>query len=227
MNDILGAGVVDRGVTSGVTPPNGGGSFIFGMNSLTAAAGGVGLRATPQASTDFDPLLLGGSIRGAIKKGASPGNTGWSPFLFIGAQGQSINDNAYMLGLENEEPFRLVLRKGTMVSGIPSATAANSLRRGTDSFLLASDDWFHLRLDMVVNSNGDVVLKGFQNDLDANPVTAPVWEAIPGITDFVDDALGINSGSQPFVNGRMGFGGQFSDASRRAFFDHIEALKQI
>ena len=226
--DSLDAATVDRGVTAGITPPSGGGAFVFGFNSLVGTTGAVALRVTPQGSTNFDPLLKGGSIRGVVKRGISPGNTGWSPYLFIGAQGNSVNDNAYMLGLENNEPYRLVLRKGLMVDGIPAADANNSLRQGTDSFQLAEDRYHHLRLDMVVNLNGDVVLKAFENDLGANPIgSAPVWTQIAGITDFIDDALGINSGSQPFVDGRLGFGCQFTESTRRAFLDQIEALKQL
>lgn len=228
LNDSLDAATVDRGVTAGITPPPGGGSFIFGFNSLDVAQGASALKVSPQVGSDFDPLLKGGRIIGAIKRGASPGNTGWSPFMFIGAQGNSVNDLAYMLGLEDNSPYRIVLRKATIVSGIPVADAANSLRIGSESFQLAEDLWHHLRLDMVVNLTGDVVLNVFFNDLTAQPIgDPPVWEDIPGMPPFIDDSLGINSGSAPYLDGRVGFGMQVSDSTRRGFFDHIEIAKQL
>ena len=231
LNDGLDVSEVDRGVTAGVDKPPGGGNFVFGFNSLVAAAGAVAKKVSPQTGSNFDPLLKGGSIRGVVKRGASPGPIGWAPFLFIGHQGPnpgSVVDLSYMLGIEDAEPFRIVLRKATLDSGIPLADESNSLWRSSDTTGLAEDKFFHLRLDMVVNLNGDVVLKVFENDLTQQPLgVAPVWQAIGGMADFIDDALGINTGSQPFVSGRMGFGCQFSDASRRAYFDHAEALKQL
>lgn len=231
LNDSISAGSVDRGVTAGITPPAGGGSFVYGFHSLEVVEGAVAKKATPQATTNIDPLLKGGSIRGAIKKGISPGDLGWSPFLYIGLQGPSpgsVNDQAYMLGLEDNEPYRIVLRKAILSSGIPIADSSNSLRRSNDSFQLAEDRWFHLRLDMVVNGTGDVVLKVFENDLSAQPLgTAPVWAAVAGMADFIDDALGINSGSQPFLDGRVGYGCAFLDSVRRGYVDHIEVLKQL
>lgn len=231
LNDSISAGSVDRGVTAGITPPSGGGSFVYGFHSLEVVEGVVGVKATPVGTTNIDPLLKGGSIRGVVKKGISPGNVGWSPFFFIGLQGPSpgtVQDNAYMLGLEDNEPYRIVLRKAEMTTGIPIADTSNSLRRSNNSFQLAEDRWFHLRLDMVVNLTGDVVLKVFENDLASQPIgVAPVWEAIPGMEDFIDDALGINSGSQPFLNGRVGYACHFLDSVRRAFVDQMEVLKQL
>jgi hypothetical protein len=88
--------------------------------------------------------------------------------------------------------------------------------------------WLHLRLDMVVNLNGDVLLQVFQNNLTSNPLGgAPSWQAIPGMPEFIDDALGINSGSQPFTSGRAGFGFFTKDVTRRGFLDHVEAFRQL
>lgn len=228
LTDSLAASTVDRGVTAGVTPPSGGGSFIFGFNSLAVAEGGVALKATPAASPGFDPMVKGGSVRGVIKRGASGGNTGWSPFLFLLAQGNSVNDNAYLLGLEDNDPFRIVLRKAAIVSGIPVATSANAMRTSSESFLVADDAWIHLRLDAVVNLNGDVILKVFRNDLTAHPIPGPyTWLAIPGMADFVDDALAINTGTQPYTSGRAGFGVRVQDSTRRAYFDQLEVLRQL
>jgi hypothetical protein len=92
----------------------------------------------------------------------------------------------------------------------------------------AQGTWLHLRLDVIVNPNGDVVLKVFQNDLVAHPLDAPPsWELVPGMVEFIDDHLAINSGSQPLTSGRGGFGASVRDVTRRVYFDHLELLRQV
>lgn len=45
---------------------------------------------------------------------------------------------------------------------------------------------------MIVNDNGDVVLKVLRNDLDAHPLgSSPDWQPVPGMVEFIDDHLGI------------------------------------
>jgi hypothetical protein len=129
--------------------------------------------------------------------------------------------------LQDEDPYQIALRKGTLSDGVPEAAvgALGTLRRSTETYSL--DTWHHLRLDMVVNVSGDVILKCFENDLDSNAVTAPSWTAIAGMDDFTDDALGVNSGSSPYTSGRAGFGFVCSDVTRRAYFDHLECLRQL
>ena len=222
---------VDRGVTAGLTPPNGGGSFIYGFNSLVATAGAAGL-FTNQAN--FAPMTKGGRISGAIKRGVSGGPTSFSPMLFIGLQGPDVSDSGYLLGLSDADPHHISLVKGAINAGIGDSIGVNGvLVRGTEA--IAADTWKHLRLDMAVNLTGDVVLSVFENDLDTNPVTAPVWTPIPGMDAispssgqaFIDDSLGINSGSAPFLDGRAGFAFDYADAARRGFFDHIQIARQL
>lgn len=234
LSDDLDLASLDRGVTTGIARPNGGGDFVLGFNSLSASAGAAGY-FTNQTNFAPTPANKGGSIRGAIKRGNGGGATGFSPLLFIGAQGASVNDAAYLLGLEDNDPHRIVLRKATIVAGVPAAVAGldSVLRVSTPTF--AQNTWLHLRLDMIVNLSGDVILACWANDLDTNPVTAPVWEAIDGMDDFVDDSLGVNSTdagvaaafAAPFTSGRMGFAFQTADVTRRGFFDHIEAIRQL
>lgn len=226
LTDGLDIANVDRGVTAGQTPPAGGGTFVFGFNSLQVVTGAVGLFGN---QTNFAPMAKGGSVRAAIKRGTSGGTTGWAPFIFIGLQGGSVNDNGYLLGIQDTDPPHIILRKGTVVAGLATGTpdpAVNQiLTRSTDA--VAIDDWIHLRLDMVVNTSGDVILKVFRNDLTVNDVDAAIWESIPGMADFTDDSLGINTGSAPFTSGRAGFAHQNSDVTRRSFFDHVEILRQL
>ena len=225
LNDGLDAATVDRGVTTGIARPPGGGSFVFGFNSLSTAPGAVGLFTN---QLNFAPMAEGGSIRGAIQRGVSGGPLGFAPFLFIGLQGPSANDLGYILGLGDGDPHHIVLRKGALVGGLPDTPPGPQgvLRRSAATFMPAT--WLHLRLDMVVNLNGDVLLQVFQNDLAAHPLgTAPDWQPVPGMDEFIDDALGINSGSQPYTSGRAGFGFTTRDVTRRGFVDSIECYRQI
>ena len=225
LNDGLDAAAVDRGVTTGVARPPGGGNFVFGLNSLATAQGAVGLFTN---QVNFAPVAKGGSVRGAIQRGVSGGPLNFAPFLFVGMQGPSVNDLGYLLGLGDGDPHHVVLRKGALSGGLPDIAPGTQgvLRRSTGTFLPAT--WLHLRLDMVVNLNGDVLLQVFQNDLVAHPLgTAPSWVAVPGVDQFIDDALGINSGSQPFTSGRAGFGYFTKDVTRRGFFDQVEVYRQL
>lgn len=230
LGSSLSLGNVKRGVTAGSTKPNGGGTYVYGFNSVSATAGAVGLY-TNQAN--FIPTAKGGSLRAAIMRGPSASPTGFSPFLFIGGQGTSVSDNAYMLGLSDAAPTSLVLRKGSIAQGIVDGETGDEgiLAKSTGTY--DEGTWYHFRLDMIVNPSGDVVLRVYQNNLGANAVTAPVWAAVDGLdgaTDgaaFVDDSLGVNSGSLPFATGYMGFGFQVEGLSRRSYFDHIEALRQV
>lgn len=224
---VFGAAAADiaRGVTAGFTPPNGGGNFVFGFNSKVSGAKATGLYYN---ATNFAPLrddngyATGGSVRGCLKRGRSVSSVGYSIGLFIGLQATTENDTGYILGLSNDDPSAIVLAKTTPLTGLTSAAA---LAVSSETFTW--DTWLHLRLDAIVNPNGDVVLKCFRNDLDTNPVTAPVWEAISGLSDFIDDSLGINSGSNPLAGGYGGWFFQSTAASMRGFIDQFELHRQM
>jgi hypothetical protein len=139
-----------------------------------------------------------------------------------------VNDKGYLLGLGDGDPHHIILRKGALADGLPDAPAGTQgvLSRSTGTF--APGTWLHLRLDMVVNQNGDVLLQVFQNDLTAHALgSAPDWQAVPGMDQFIDDALGINSGSAAFTSGRAGFGFFTKDVTRRGFLDEIEIYRQL
>jgi hypothetical protein len=214
---------VDRGVTAGVGAPPGGGDFVFAFNSLTVAEGAVALFASLE---DFAPLPSGGSIRGCLQRGPGGGPTGFSPFLFLCGQGISVNDTAYLLGLSDDDPHRIVLRKGAIATGLPDADGPGALLASSERFAQAT--WLHLRLDVIVNDNGDVILQVFQNDLVRHRLDGPPdWQPVAGMEQFIDDHLGINSGTQPLTSGRAGFGFAVKDVTRRAYVDHIELHRQL
>jgi hypothetical protein len=223
LNDGLDIASVDRGVTAGIERPPGGGTFLYGFNSLVAAKGAVGLFVN---LSNFAPMAKGTTIRGCLQRGPGGGPTGFSPFLFACGQGNSVNDNAYLLGLSDDVPHRIVLRKGSIVAGVPESDGPGVLLRSSESF--AQGTWLHLRLDVVVNTNGDVVLSVYRNDLTTHPVnTAADWEPVAGMPTFIDDQLGINSGAQPLTSGRAGFGFAVADVTRRGFVDHVQVYRQL
>jgi|WetSurMetagenome_2_1015567.scaffolds.fasta_scaffold49301_4 hypothetical protein len=226
LTDGLPIASVDRGVTAGgPTVPNGSGNlYTFGFNSIVAASGAVGLYCN---LANFAPLASGGSIRGCVQRAAGGGPTNFSPFLFLCLQGNSVNDHGYLLGLSDDAPHKIVLKKGTLASGIPSASSTESGILAKSSGTFEVGVWHHLRLDAIVNTNGDVVLRCYQNDLNAHTVTAPTWSAIEGISAVIDDQLGVNSGSQPYTSGYAGFGFECSDVTRRSYFDYLELQRQI
>jgi hypothetical protein len=226
LSDSLAIGVIDRGVTTGIARPNGGGNFVHAFNSLAVATGASGLFTN---QVNFAPMAKGGSIRFTVKRLPSGGLTGFAPMAFIGLQGNSVNNLGYLLGLSDNDPSHIVLKKGAPSAGLadaaPDPGVNGILLRSNEAF--DNDTWLHLRLDMIVNDNGDVILQVFRNDLDANAVSAPVWVALPGMEEFVDDALSINSGSAPYVSGRAGFAMYANDVTRRAAFDHVAIARQL
>lgn len=227
--NILAEPDLRRGVTQAFTPPVGGGAFTFGWNSASGTVQGA--HGHYVNLTNFAPLLKGGSIRAAVKRVPGAGATGFTPLLFLGAASgpPSVDDMAYLLGLEDASPYRIVLRKGTIIGGIPAATDANSLRRSADQFAFADGLWLHLRLDVIAEPNGDVLLKVFRSVLGGGITVAnPDWQPVSGMADFLDDVLGVNSGSAPLVGGHAGFAFAVNNAvSRRGAVDHVEVLRQV
>jgi hypothetical protein len=227
---------MDNGVTSGTGKPNGGGNFVYGFNSLATVVGTVALHTN---QTNYSPMAKGGSIRAAIKRGPSAGKTGFSPFLYLCSDSSNLaTADAYILGLNDADPHRIVLRKGKLTGGVPDGIVNGT---GTNNILLVSsaayeeDTWLHLRLDAILQGTGDVLLQVYANDLTANAVTSPTWVVVPGmegtqspsITGFVDDSLAVNTGTSPLTSGFAGFGMQTTTAGRRAYIDHVEVARQV
>lgn len=226
-----------RGPTAGSLPPTGGGTHVYGFRSVTSVAGACGLHC---ALPDFAPTPAGkgGRISGAIKRGVANASNGLSAFLFFCAQGSGVGSPAYLLGLSDEASSHLELRKGNISDGLPAPAVIepnvhpNILMRSTDTF--EPGTWQHLRLDVIVQGTGDVILQVFRNDLTLHTVELPVWEAVPGMQGpsdayegFVDDILGVNTASAPFSSGHMGYGCRFDQANRVAYFDHLTIERQL
>jgi hypothetical protein len=177
---------------------------------------------------NHSPCAKGASVRGAIQRGFASLKTGFSPFLFALAGGTDIVDNAYIIGLEDSDPYRIVVVKGQIINGVPAADATNSLLRSTSTYTIPSGgQWHHIRMDVIVQLSGDVLIQCFESDLTANPVTAPAWVPIPGCESFTDDALGVNSGSAPYTSGYIGYGHATEEQGRRGYFDQLEMIRQL
>jgi hypothetical protein len=235
LNDSISAASLARGVTAGIQGPAGGNGFVYGYNSLDGTVSGahgkyVDLSNFAPTGTGLSVPDGGGSVRGCVQRTASPNNTGFTPMLFFCAQGgpPSVNDAAYILGLSDADPYEIVLAKAPIVSGIvDSDENVTILRRSSAQYAIGDNLWHHLRLDAIVEPNGDVLLKCFSNDLAQNPIgSAPDWQTIQGISDFIDDAIQINTGSAPLWGGYMGFAFTFAASlNRRGAFDALEAYR--
>lgn len=253
--DALTTATVKSGASAGFVTPNGGGSFCYAMNSIATAPGVLALY-TNQAS--FAPAAAGGSVTGCVQRGITGATTGFAPFLFACLQGTASTGTAYMLGLSDGPQSFIELRKGTLLTGMPaiaqlqapSSNPANSgvLCRGSVGYPVAYSSgpvppWVQLRLDAILNGNGDVVLNCYQSALvnpdgsPANPCTSPIWLPIPGFpqsqspppnpsVDFYDDVAGINTGSSPLVGGYFGFGSLFGAQNCQAYFDQLTIARQ-
>jgi hypothetical protein len=217
------------GTSGALGVPNGGGSFVFGFNALVGG-GCAALRLT-QAS--FAPTARGAIVSAAIRRIAGPDPAGSSVMLFASLGSDAVSAVGYLLGIG--AGGRLTLRKGRLDEGLPDVPvgASGVLARGTE--VVPVDAWRHLRLEVVVNVSGDSVINCYQSDLGAHPVTAPTWLPIPGMpphpagvpgTAFLDDTLGIASGSLPIGPGRVGIGFCFTKPAQGAAVDHFHAAKQ-
>ena len=211
-----------RGVTAGLDRPNGGGSHLYGWRSL--ANGVVGVHAIRADQANFNPVpgANGGQITMALqRKEGDP--AAMATFGFFQLQNDDvIAGDAYMLGLSAGDPGSIVLRKGTLVGGLPDDVVGSSgiLRKSTET--VALNEWVHLRLDVISNPSGDVILKCFKNDLTANTVGSPTWAAIAGMDDFNDDVLGVNSGTPGLAaGGRAGVGFFMSTSGVVGASDHV------
>jgi hypothetical protein len=212
----LSTAIVSRGVSNGFTPPSGGGSWVYGWNSLQSGSGAVGLYYN---DANFAPTVRGVSLRVAMKRQSG---TDCTPFLFANLSAADVGNNGYLIGLaQDESPARLIIVKGAPSSGL---SIDNAIDQSTAAYQV--DEWLHLRLDVIVQPNGDVELQVFENDLGSQAVTAPVWVAVPGLESFVDDALGINSGNAPYLAGYCGFAYYTNAVGKNAFIDHLEAFRQ-
>lgn len=226
-SDSASSSSIARAVSAGYPVPNGGDTFAYGMNAIISGAAAVALYHNAAA---FNPSAAnkGGWISAAIQRGIV--QSGYSPFIFLCGQGTANTANAYILGLGDANPSHIVLRKGDLATGAPDVAVGSQgvLARSTSTYDM--ETYYHLKLEAVVNAVGgglyETVLNVYVSDLGDNDVTSPVWTAITGMSQVIDDAAGVNTGSTPFTNGRFGFGMRSDATGRIAYFDHIAMAVQ-
>lgn len=226
---VIATAAIGGGPSNGLAPIQ----FCYAMNAAVNTPGVVGLYTT---LSGFSPVPKGVDVRGAMQRGVSGGPSGYSAWLFAQLQGQSSGFGAYMLGLsDGGQAAHIVLQRAPLSTGMPDNApgTANSgtLRRSTATY--APGTWVHLRLEVVLNTNGDVVVNCYINDLTVNTVSSPVWTAIPGMSQFIDDAVGANLSNllaqvpaPPLSPGFAGFGMQSSQAARRTYFSYMVIAAQ-
>lgn len=193
---------------------NSGANFVHGVSALASAS-------------TFASAGHGAQITGVVQRGVSGGASGWSAFLFAQAGGPDVADSAYMLGLADGNPSRIVLAKRPIGLGLADSPPGTNgvLRRSAIDFANIGD-WVHLKLEAIVEPNGDVLLRAKKNNVLAHGVNSPVWDDILGMDDFVDDNLAVNSRSNPLTSGLMGFGTRMDDVQRRTYFYWITTAAQ-
>jgi hypothetical protein len=228
-------GVINAAAIGG-SPPGSGSSFVYAMNSAINSAAVV---ASYTTVSGFSPVAKGASISGAIQRCVSGGPSGWSVWLFAALQGGSSLFSAYALGLaDGGTGAHIVLQRAPLSFGMadnaPGTANSGTLARGTATY--PPGTWVQLMLEVVCNTNGDVVLNCYQNDLtvvDAS-VQTPTWAPVPGISQFIDDAVGANVSNllaqnpqSPLAPGFVGWGMQSSQAARRAAISTVQIAAQL
>jgi len=237
ISGALSQSTLARVVTAAVAGPSGGNGFVYAYNSLdgtVTGAHGWFVNLAGFAPTGSGPAVADGgtSIRGCVKRVSSPSNTGMSPFMFAclaGGASPSVNDWAYLLGLSDNAPYEIVLAKAPLVSGLRQDDEnVTILRSSSNQYNMGDGLWHHIRLDAVVQPNGDVLLQCYENSLVTNPIgTAPSWQPIAGMSDFIDDAAQINTGSAPLWGGCAGFAFAVHETLNvRGAFDALQAGRQ-
>lgn len=191
----------------GAPAHSGSNNFVHAFHSLQDVSGVAGYLYNAVAS--FNPIVAGkgGSFTIAMRKYTE--NQYYAPMIAFLFGTNVATSQAYVLGLSNSAPYQFVLRKGLLADGLDPSDAS-VLRKSDESFSDYSL-WHHLRLDVLINPNNDVRVNVYKNDLDVNDVDAPSWEAVPGMESYIDDAVGVLSGSVPLTGAKYAFFGHYNE----------------
>lgn len=222
LSNVLGAGIVRRGVSMApaFSPPDG--DFVWGFHSL---AGDSGVVALYNNQAGFGPAAAGktGVVSACMKRYHT--SVGFAPFIGIVDSSDADTAKGYLLALSDEASPKIVLKKGAISASIKS-TDSGVLRAATGT--ISNAVWYHLKLEVVFNPQGDLVLNVYQNDLTVNNPNAPSWEAITGMDRYVDDSLGILQGTIPYTGPFYFVKGFYTEAAlRAALFDYYRAAVQL
>jgi hypothetical protein len=217
MNGNLDSSTVSRGQTDNVAFDIQENTYAVGFHTLKAAQGFTGLA---NAIDNFCPITDGkGGVISALLRRHIP-QFGGAPLIFLANSKDAQTAQAYMLGLSEDFPYRIVLKKGLLGSGLKVADALRVSAQAWQTPL-----WFELALQVGVNAQGDIGLIVQRRD----PVLTGAWGSVPGMAFLLDDALGRASGQPPvFGDFYVGFGHYSSGASGRvSVFDHLIVERQL
>jgi len=229
-SSALGSADVSRGVSSAFTlakVPDAG-TFCYAFRSNVSTSGVAGKYCNVLHFAPFTGSRKGGSMRCLMKRYSSGAN--YAPMIGVIKGTNPLTSEGYFLGLTAASSYQIALKKGAPASGL-SASDSTTLRSSNVAYTDVGDSaavWFHLRLDVLVNPHGEVVLNVYQNDVQTNGLGAgEVWLPIDGMDQFIDDPAGVFSGSVPHLDGFYGFYGMYTTAAgSTALFDHIEVWRQ-
>lgn len=163
------------------------GSNVYGFHSLAPVDGAAGIVV---GLTNFYPIgnSKGGRVQCCLRKYSQL--EGYSLFMFM-VTGKSMSAPGYLFGLSNGYPYKLILCRGAIGSGLLEE-ADNNLRESDAYF--STNSWKNLSLSVKVTAQGDISLIP---ELDTNdPIVpgAPSYTAILGMDEYIDDSLGILTG---------------------------------
>lgn len=218
---------VPRGVTNGLTRPahSGTNNFCFAYRAATSGAGFAGYTCDV-SGVNPTGAGKGGSMRIALKRYSA--NATYAPMFGLIKAASPIGEG-YMLGLSEATGYQIALKKGAPSGGL-DASGSDILRLSTQSYSDvgdAADVWIHLRLDVLVNPHNDVVLNVYENDLSTYDVDTPTWTAIDGMAQFIDDSVGVLTGSLPHTGPFYFFFGMYCEAAgSMCAFDHAQVYLQ-
>jgi len=214
------------------TPPaSGANDFLYGFHTATSDAGAAALYAAAATGINVPtPALKGGRISGCLKRYSASDK--YAPFIGLICGIDVETAIAYFVGLtQGASSYQIALKKGTLISGL-SVADSGILRVSTEAFDDIGDlaeAWHHIELDVLVNPQGEVRLMIRENDLTANDVDAPAFVAIDGMDPFIDDSLGILSGSLPLTGAFRFCFGMYTEglASVACMLDHLVVNEQL
>jgi hypothetical protein len=223
----LGSSDVARGVSSAFTKVTGGGTYVYGFRSASSTAGFAGKYCNLANFAPITGSRKGASIRALVKRYASGGN--YAPMFGIMKGTDPATAEGYFIGLSAASSYQIVLKKGTPASGLQIADSG-VLRYSTQAYTDVGDAaavWFHLRLDVLVNPHGEVALQAWKNTVTPIDLSNVIWGAPSGMAQFIDDPMGVLSGSAPHLDGFYVFYGIYTEAAGSvALFDHFEVFRQ-
>ncbi len=197
-----------------------GGDFALGFHSLEPVVGLSGLLYTWPS---LHPISghFGGVINASLRKFNA--QAGGSPVLFFATGTDVTSAEGYMLGLTEEWPPRIALRKGLLSAGL---STDNTELLGLSERAFLATDWIELFFTMAVNQQGDLTLTTRY----ACPPTVGLgpYTTDPGLPNVIDDILGLGTGSPPLEGDfYVGVGHYNSGQSGRvSLFDWIDFWHQ-